>query len=59
LLKILCFAIFFAFFCRTSNDDEEANEYLDETKLDLENDEEYLHSIEVCLAFFYSIGLKN
>jgi len=36
-------AIFFACFCRKSNDDREANEHLDESKINLENDEEYLH----------------
>jgi len=48
LLKIICLAIFFAFFCRNSNDDKEANELLDDNQLDLDNDEEYLHSIKVC-----------
>jgi hypothetical protein len=52
LLKILCLAIFFAFFCRKSDDDKEANEYLDENQIDLDNDEEYIHSTEVCLFFF-------
>ncbi len=36
-------AIFFAFFCRKSNDDKEANEYLDDNQINLDNDEEYLH----------------
>ncbi len=47
-IKILCLAIFFAFFCRKSDDDKEANEHLDENKIDLDNDEEYLHSTKVC-----------
>ena len=47
LLKIICLAIFFACFCRKSNDDKEANEFLDNNQIDLDNDEEYLHSIKV------------
>ena len=47
LLKILCLAIFFAFFCRKSNEDQEAKELFDEGQLDLGNDEEYLHSLQV------------
>jgi hypothetical protein len=39
-------AIFFAFFFRQSNEDKEANEYIDDH---LNNDEEYLHSNKVCL----------
>ncbi len=45
-VKILCLAIFFAFFFRQSNEDKEANEYIDDH---LNNDEEYLHSNKVCL----------
>jgi hypothetical protein len=52
LLKILCLAIFFAFFCRNSDDDKEANEYLNDNQFDLDNDEEYLHSIKVSLLIF-------
>ncbi len=45
--------IFFAFFIRNTNDDKEVTGYLDDD-LGLENDEEYLHSIEVSLFFeFY------
>ena len=51
MLKILSMAIFFACFCRNSHDDKEANEYLDDHQLDLENNEEYLHSIKVSLLF--------
>lgn len=43
LLKILCLTVFFAFFCRKSNDDTEVNAYLDENKFDLDNDKQYLH----------------
>ncbi|CAF3897839.1 unnamed protein product [Rotaria sordida] len=50
-LKVLCLAIFFAFFFRNSNDDNEAKEYIDENQIDLNNDEEYLHSIENNLLF--------
>jgi len=42
--KILSFAIFFAFFCRNSTDDKEANAYIDENPIHLNKDEEYLHS---------------
>ena len=51
-IKILCLAIFFAFFCRKPNDDKEANEYLDEKQIELDNDEEYLHTTKVYLFFF-------
>jgi hypothetical protein len=34
LLKILCLAIFFAFFCRNLDDDKEANEHLDNNQLE-------------------------
>jgi hypothetical protein len=50
-------AIFFACFCRNSNEDKEADEYLDDNQVDLDNDEEYLHSIEV-RVFVYWIILK-
>jgi hypothetical protein len=42
-VKTLCLAIFFAFFCRKSDDDNQ---------LDLENDEEFLHLSQV--VFFRS-----
>ncbi|CAF1074084.1 unnamed protein product [Adineta steineri] len=45
-LKIIALAMFFAFFCRKSNDDKEANAFLDDNQLDLDNDEEYLHPIK-------------
>ncbi len=48
LFKILSLAIFFAFFCRKPDDDKEANEHLVEDKIELDNDEEYLHSTKVC-----------
>jgi hypothetical protein len=59
LLKILCLAIFFAFFCRNTEDDKEANEHLDDNQLDLDNDEEYLHSNEVCLFYYYYYSNEN
>ncbi len=44
-LRILSLAIFLAFFCRSTNDnDQEAKEYLDNNQIDFEN----LHSIAVC-----------
>jgi polycystin 1L2 len=43
-MKVLCLAIFFAFFFRNSNDDKEAKEYIDENSIELNDDEEYLHS---------------
>ncbi|CAF0788844.1 unnamed protein product [Adineta steineri] len=52
-LKILCLAIFFAYFCRNSNDDKEANEYLDDNQVNLDNDEEYLHSKKNNRLFTY------
>ncbi len=57
LFQILSLAIFFAFFCRKPNDDLEANEHLSEDKIELDNDEEYLHSTKVC--FFNLIVLSN
>ncbi|UJR06735.1 hypothetical protein I4U23_011024 [Adineta vaga] len=42
-LKIVALMIVFAFFCRKSQDDREAMEYLDENELYLDRDEEYLH----------------
>jgi hypothetical protein len=51
-LKIICLSILFACFCRNANEDKEANEYLDDNQVDLDNDEEYLHSIEVCLVLY-------
>ena len=53
LLKILCLAIFFACFCRKSNDDKEANEFLNDDKINLENDEEYLHLADNKSLFTY------
>ena len=47
LLKIISLAIFFACFCQKSNDDKEANELLDNDQVDLDADEEYLHSMKV------------
>ena len=43
-IKILSLAIFFACFCRKSDDDKEAKEYLSEEQIELNDDEEYLHS---------------
>ena len=57
LLKILCLAIFFAFVCRKSDDDKEVNEYSDDNEINLDNDEEYLHSTEVC--FFLKFFIEN
>ncbi|CAF4238484.1 unnamed protein product, partial [Adineta steineri] len=45
-LKIIGLTIFFAFCCQNSYDDKEANEYLDNNQLALDNDEEYLHSFK-------------
>jgi heme/copper-type cytochrome/quinol oxidase subunit 2 len=43
-MKVLFLAIFFVFFFRNSNDDKEAKEFLYENPIELNNDEEYLHS---------------
>ena len=40
-------AVFFALFVRASAKDKEAAEYLDDTDLDLGDDEEHLHSLQV------------
>ncbi|CAF3751894.1 unnamed protein product, partial [Rotaria sp. Silwood1] len=45
-IKIICTAIFFACFLQNLNEDEEANEYIDDYGIGLNNNEEYLHSIE-------------
>ncbi|CAF0859705.1 unnamed protein product [Rotaria sordida] len=50
-IKIVCVAIFFACFCRNSYDDKEASEFIDENQIDLDYDEEYLHSIEGDILF--------
>ncbi|CAF4239490.1 unnamed protein product, partial [Adineta steineri] len=52
-IKILSLAIIFACFCRRSNDDYEANEFLDNNQVDLNNDEEYLHSTKKRSLFTY------
>jgi len=56
-LKIVSMAIFFAFFCRNSTNDEETSEYIDDNRFDLENDEDHLHSYEVC--FFLEFNGEN
>jgi hypothetical protein len=40
-------AILFALFIRTSDEDKEAAEFLDDDDFDLSPNEEYLHSIKV------------
>jgi hypothetical protein len=45
-------AIFFACFCQNSSEDKEASEYLDDNQVDLNTDEEYLHSTEVCVFVY-------
>ncbi|CAF4050924.1 unnamed protein product, partial [Adineta steineri] len=42
-----------AFCCQNSYDDKEANEYLDNNQLALDNDEEYLHSFKKKSIFTY------
>jgi hypothetical protein len=44
-LKILSLAIFFACFCRNTNDDQEANEYFDDNEIDSNIDGDYF---QVC-----------
>jgi hypothetical protein len=44
--------IFFAFICRNKNDDQEAGEHMDVENINLSNDEEHLHSTEVCFFVF-------
>lgn len=45
---MIALAIFFALFFRNTDKDNEAAEFIDEDHPELNNDEEYLHSIEVC-----------
>ncbi|CAF3982665.1 unnamed protein product [Rotaria sordida] len=46
IITFPCSALFFAYCIRTSHEDEEANEYIDDNGIDLNNNEDYLHSIE-------------
>ncbi|CAF1336506.1 unnamed protein product [Adineta steineri] len=55
-LKIVALAIFFAFFIRKSDKDNEAAEYLDDN-IDLNHNEEYLHSKES--PFIYRSQTRN
>jgi hypothetical protein len=41
-------AIIFAFFIRNTDKDVEASEFIDEDHPELNKNEDYLHSIEVC-----------
>jgi hypothetical protein len=41
-------AIFFAWFIRNTDKDKEAAEFLDDDHPALDDDEDYLHSLEVC-----------
>ncbi|CAF3807836.1 unnamed protein product [Rotaria sp. Silwood1] len=50
-IKIVCLAIFFACFFLNSHDDKEASQFIDENQIDLDYDEEYLHSFEGDLLF--------
>ncbi|CAF1184610.1 unnamed protein product [Adineta ricciae] len=45
-LKIVVMAIFFTCFCRKSQKDREANEFLDDDQIGLEADEDYFHKTE-------------
>ena len=47
-IKIVALAIFFAFFCRNSNDTKEENEYIDDDRIDFDGDDQ---SIKVCFVF--------
>ncbi len=47
-LKIVALAIFFTCFCRKTDDDKEASEYLEDHQLELGDDEEYLGLSKVC-----------
>jgi hypothetical protein len=58
-MKVLCLAIFFAFFFRNSNDDKEAKEFIDDNQVDLQNDEEYLHLHKVCFVIHRENQIKN
>ncbi len=56
MLKILLLAVFVAFICRNSKDDKEANEYLDDNQIDLDNNKEDIYSTKVCPFFCYEIN---
>jgi hypothetical protein len=46
---VISLAIIFAFFIRNTDKDKEAAEFIDEDQIEFDNDDEdYLHSIQVC-----------
>lgn len=47
-LQVIVLAIVVSFLCRNTNKDETAEEFIDDEHIELNNDEEYLHSIRVC-----------
>ena len=46
-IKIICIAIFFAFFCRNSTDTKEENEYIDDDRIEIDNDHSTYSSPQV------------
>ncbi|CAF4725311.1 unnamed protein product, partial [Rotaria magnacalcarata] len=47
---IIILTLLFAVFIRHKNEDEQAAEFIDDDNIELNDDEEYLHSIQVCLS---------
>jgi hypothetical protein len=58
-MKVLCLAIFFAFCFRNANEDKEAKEYIDDNQIDLNHDEEYLHSNKVSSSFVNQFQVRT
>ncbi|CAM4981739.1 unnamed protein product, partial [Rotaria socialis] len=52
-IKIIFLTLLFAVFMRNTNEDEQAAEFIDDDNIELNDDEEYLHSIKAESSFIY------
>ncbi|CAF1309622.1 unnamed protein product [Rotaria magnacalcarata] len=52
-IKIIILTLLFAVFMRHKNEDEQAAEFIDDDNIELNDDEEYLHSIQTESSFTY------
>ena len=51
-IKIVCLAMFFAFFCRNLKDTKEENEYIDDDQFEFDDDDQTNdQKLRVCFAF--------
>lgn len=50
-------AIFFSLVFRQSEDDHEVHELMNDHKIQLDDDEEYMHPVEVCILLLSSDSL--